>query len=325
MGMLWRGSHKFRGPVDFLRGVSGVIPTMAPGDVAGLNKQYYVNPTTGSDTANDGKSWHSPFASFEKGIDMCRFDADGSTIADDKSQRAFLFLAPGHYNETTQLLYSGYNISVIGCGPAVPGKDYGVSLNYDGSSASTAVVLINGSGNELAGVHIYDDAAIPAIYLYFPGDNNYIHDCVIEMDGTTATTGIYATTMKGSWIENVTIQGFKTYGIAAYYDAADQYAINGGIKGCHLHSNYSNTTGIYVHANLSCYNFWIQDNYVGLTNGTSCKGIDVDNTTGGYVTGNKVAVPTSSTPIEHAGGEAFWWANWTTAGTVTKCPNPATE
>jgi len=302
--------------------VKGWGGNMLPWGMAGKPKCFFVDASFGNN-GNDGRSWGSAFQTFEKGIDACRFDEGTTTIADDKAHRAFLFIAPGHYDETTQLLYSGYGISVIGCGGGVPGKDYGVSLNYAGGSASTAVVLINGSGNELCNVHIYNDAAIPAIYLAFPGDNNYLHDIVIEMDGTTATNGVYATTMKGSWIDNITVTGAKTYGIAAYYDAADQYAINGGIRNCHVTSNYSNTTGIYVHANLVCYNFWIQDNFVGLTNGSSCKGIDVDATSGVYVVNNYVSVPSSATPIEHAGGEQFWMGNHTAAGTTNADPAPA--
>ncbi len=302
--------------------VMGVSDFTMPYGQATSPKRFFVDPSFGSNS-NDGKSWRKAFQTFEKGIDMCRFDAGTTTIADDAAHRAFLFLAPGHYNETTQLLYSGYNISVIGCGIPVPGKDYGVSLNYDGSSASTAVVLINGSGNELCNVHIYDDAAIPAIYLYFPGDNNHIHDCVIECDGTTATYGIYATTMKGSRIERVTVTGAITTGISVHYDAADQYAINGWVKDCHVTSNASNCKGIFVHANLVCYNFWLEHNFVGLTNGSSCKGIDVDATSGAYVVDNYVSVPSSATPIEHAGGEQFWMGNHTAAGTTNADPAPA--
>ncbi len=302
--------------------VIGISDHTMPYGQATSPKRFFVDTSFGSNS-NDGKSWANAFQTFEKGIDMCRFDAGTTTIADDKAHRAFLFLAPGHYDETTQLLFSGYNISVIGCGIPVPGKDYGVSLNYAGGSASTAVVLINGSGIELANLHIYDDAAIPALYIYFPGDNNYVHDCVIECDGTTATYGIYATTMKGSWIENVTVHGAATTGIAIHYDAADQYAINGGVKGCHVYSNTSNTTGISVHANLVCYNFWLERNFVTLTNGSSCKGIDVNATSGVLVVDNYVSVPSSATPIEHAGGEQFWLGNHTAAGTTNADPAPA--
>ncbi len=293
------------------------------GQTLGLGRKvFFVDPSFGND-ANVGTSWRKAFKTFEKGIDACRFDLGTTTIADDVAHRAFLFLAPGHYNETTQLLFSGYNISVIGCSIPVPGKDYGVSINYDGSVTATAAMLINGSGIELARLHIYCDAAVPALYIYFPGDNNFVHDCVIECDGTNTTYGIYATTMKGSRIEDVTVTGAVTAGIGLEYDAADQYAINGRVKDCHITSAYSNTKGIHVHANLVCYNFWLEHNFVGLTSGSSCKGIDVDATSGLYVVDNYVSVPSSATPIEHAGGEQYWLGNHTAAGTTNADPAPA--
>lgn len=319
--MLWRGKQKFT-HIESVGFNSGFGDFMMPPGVVAHPKRYFVDPTNGNNS-NDGRSWFTAFETFEKGIDLCRFDHGTTDVADDKAHRAFLFLAPGHYNETTQLLFSGYNISVIGCGIPVPGKDYGVSLNYDGTASSTAAMLINGSGIELANLHLYCDAAIPALYIYFPGDNNYVHDLVIEADGTNCTYGIYATSMKGSWIERCTIDQCATAGIGVHYDAADQYAIDGGIKDCHIASNVSNTSGITVHANLVCRNFWVEHNFVGLTNGSSCKGIDVNSTSGVYVVDNYVSVPSSATPIEHAGGEQFWMGNHTAAGTTNADPAPA--
>jgi len=290
----------------------------------GHPKRFFVDPANGSDN-NNGRSWASAYATFEKGIDACRFvngDAGGTTITyTDKSVRSFLFLAPGHYNEDTELLWSGYNISVIGCGTPVPGKDYGVSLNYDGSSASTAAFLISGSGNEVCGLHIYCDAAIPALYVY-NGDNNFVHDIVIECDGTTCTYGIYTDSMKGSRIENVYIRNPITAGIYVA-GGADHYAIDGHIKDCSIGCATNGAVGIYVQSTNTCYNFWIDRNRVNMHGGSSDKGIDIDATSGVLVIDNYVSVPSSGTPIEHAGGEQFWMGNHTAAGTTNVDPAPA--
>jgi len=287
----------------------------------GYAKRFFVDPTNGSDS-NDGRSWRYPFATFEKGIDSCRFPhGETSLDYDDKSVRSFLFLAPGHYNEGAEMLFSGYNISVIGCGIPVPGKDYGVSINYDGATAATAAMGFSGSGIEICGLHIYCAEAIPA-FLIAGGDNNYIHDCVIECDGTNATYGIHANSMKGSWIERVTICGSKT--AAIYMDGgADRYCIDGGIRDCRLYSGSENTTGILLDVDMTCHNFWVDRNLVALSNGSSCKGIDINATGGVCVVDNYVSVPASATPIEHAGGDQFLMGNHTAAGTVNVDPNPA--
>jgi len=303
--------------------------TMPPGRASNLKPcHYFVDGTHGSD-GNDGLSWQRAFATFEKGIDQCRFTLGTTSVEETTDHRAFLFIAPGHYDETTQLLWSGHQISIIGCAGGIPGHDKGVSFNYSGNTSATAVMLVNGSGNELYNFHINSDAAVPSLYIYYPGDNNWIHRLVIQGDGTNSTYGIYTTSMKGSVIEDCTIHNHVTTGISVHYDAANQYAIHGGLFRNQIYSNASNCKGIYVHGSLTAYNFWIKNNLVALRNGSSCKGIDVDSDGSAsgavYVVDNYVSVPTSATAIEHAGGEQFWFGNHTTAGAVTKDPNPATE
>lgn len=286
------------------------------------NRHYFVSEDWGSDT-NDGKSWQNAFASFEKGIDMARFDAGStSAIAADKGQRAFVFVAPGQYNETTQLLWSGYNISVIGCGTGVPGKDYGVSFNYDGTASSTAAFLLSGSGNEIYNFHVYCDAAIPALYIA-GGDNNHIHNIVIECDGTNCTYGIQADSLKGSRIDGCYIDGAITAGI--YVDGgADRYMINGHIRDCHIYSSTSNAYGIHVDNGLVCRNFPIDRNIIELSTGSSGIGIWVDATSSGYptCTDNYVSVASSASPITHDGGDQYLMGNHTAAGTVNADPYP---
>jgi len=295
--------------------------TMPTGHASGdKNKFYFVSEDWGND-GNNGKSWKNAFASFEKGIDAARYDAGTTDIADDKGHRAYVFVAPGHYNETTELLFSGYNISVIGCGIGVPGKDYGVSLNYDGSASATAAFLFSGSGIEVHNLHIYCDAAIPAVYIA-GGDNNWLNNCVIECDGTNCTYGIQAASMKGSWITNCVVNGAKTAGI--WVEGGDgHYFITGGIRNNIVYSGTSNTTGILVDATNVCYGSLIDHNFVELRTGSSAKGIDVNATSGVLVTDNYVSVPSSATPIEHAGGEQYLMGNHTAAGTTNVDPNPA--
>jgi len=282
----------------------------------------HVDQAVGSDANTGGLTWEKPYATLDAAIDFARYQFGTTTISyTDKNRRFVVLVKPGHYNETS-LWWSGYNLSVIGCGPAVPGKDYGVSINYDGGETSTAAFLMSGSGNSLENVHVYCDAAIPAVYLY-NGDNNLIRNCVIEADGTNCTYGIKADSVKGSRIEGNVIQNTATAGI--YLDGgADRYFIEGWIRNNHIHSNVANTTGILVDVDMLSYNAWIDHNFVSLTNGASCKGIDVNTTSlGPCVTDNYVSVPSSATPIEHAGGDQFLMGNHTAAGTTNADPNPA--
>lgn len=282
----------------------------------------HVDGTNGSDANVGGPTWEKAYATIDAAIDYARYELGTTTISyTDKRRHKVVLIAPGHYNEG-EILWSGYNIHVVGCGPAVPGKDYGVSINYDGAADATAAFLISGSGNSLENVHIYCDFAAPAIYLY-NGDNNLVRNVVVEADGTNCTYGIKADSMKGSRIEGCVIQNTATAGI--YLDGgADRYFIEGWIRDNHIHSNVANTTGILVDVDMLSYNGWIDHNFVSLTNGASCKGIDVNTTSlGPVVCDNYVSVPSSATAIEHAAGDQFLLGNHTAAGTTNTDPNPA--
>lgn len=283
----------------------------------------HVDQQNGSDAYTGGPSWEKPYATLDAAIDFARYEFGTTDISYTDKNRLFVVLVkPGHYNETN-LWWSGYNLAVIGCGPGVPGKDYGVSINYDGGEDTTAAFLMSGSGNTLANVHITCAEAIPAVYLY-NGDNNLIKNVVIECDGTNCTYGIHAGSMKGSRIEDCVIGGAKTAGIYVA-GGADHYFINAKIKNNLIWSAVSNTTGILVddQNSLVAYGSVIEDNKVILTSGSSCKGIDVNNTGGILVCKNMVSVPSSATAIEHAGGDQFLIHNATAAGTTNVDPDPA--
>lgn len=282
------------------------------------NQVWYVDSVNGSD-GNSGRSWDDAYATIDKGIDQARYLPGTTTIDDTKDAHKLVLVAPGHYNEG-ELLFSGYNITIEGVGPGVPGKDYGVSINYDGAADATAAMAFSGSGITLRHLHIYCDFAAPAVYCA-GGDNNLIEDCVIECDGTLATYGIRMDSMKGSWIRNCVITGAITAGIYVN-GGANHYYIHGGIQDTLVYSSTSNTTGILVDNTVTAYNSVIERCKVSLATGSSAKGIDVNCTGGLLVVDNRVSVPASATPIEHAGGDQFLLHNATAAGTVNADPYP---
>jgi len=300
--------------------VDGDLATKFPGSEVIRVAQSY-NGQVGSD-GNDGSSWEEAFLTLQAAINYARYSkGTGAIDYSDKTRSKVVAVWPGHYNEG-EILWSGYNINVIGVGVEVPGKDYGVSINYDGAADATAAFAFSGSGNSVQNLHVYCDFAAPAIYCA-AGDNNLIRNCVIEGDGTNATYGIQMSSMKGSRVEGCIVNGVVTAGIYVA-GGADHYFINGWIRDCHVYMPGANKTGILVDSTNVAYNSVIDRNFVSCASGATSKGIDVNTTGGGpLVADNYVSVPSSATPIEHAGGDQFLLGNHTAAGTTNTDPNPA--
>jgi hypothetical protein len=281
-----------------------------------------VDSVLGDDDAESaGETWELPFATIQAGLNKARYLLGTTTIADAKNHRAKVLVAPGHYNE--QILFSGYGIDLIGLGSSVPGKDYGVVINYDGAVvAAPAVVAFSGSAISIQNVFIVQQAAYPALYIA-GGDNNLIRNVVIEGDNSLCTIGILAESMKGSWIRDCVITDFVTAGIHVA-GASEAYFLHGGIEGNFLFSQASSPTGILVDlTNLVARGSVIRNNDIVLELGASSKGIDVNHTGSILVRDNFVSVPTSGTPIEHAGGAGYMIGNHTAAGTTIVDPNTA--
>ena len=222
------------------------------------------------------------------------------------------------YSARSELQNAADAAALAAAGVMIVDDGYGNALvNYDGAVSTTAVFGFSGSGIEVANLHIHCTEAIPALYMA-GGDNNYVHDCVIECDGTNCTYGIHSISMKGSRIENCVITSAKTAGI--FCDGgADRYCINGGISGNQIYSGVSNSKGIYIESTMTCYNFAVDRNFIQLSSGTSCKGIDND-ATGVLITDNYVWVPASATAIEDAGSGTI--GNHTRTGTDIVDPDP---
>ena len=247
---------------------------------------------------NDGFDPRAPMLTLQAGINRARYQVGTTTVDSAKNHEAVVLVSPGHYNE--QILFSGYNVHIIGLGSPVPGKDYGVSINYDAAIvAAPAVFAFSGSGIRLSNLHIHCAGAIPALY-NAGGDNNLIENCIIECDGVNATYGIQMESMKGSWIKDCIIINPLTAGI--WLDGgADRYAIHGGIENCMIHSDIADVVGILIDADMTCYNFRVSRNFIDVEGG-GAGAIGIDNNAAGniFVTENALVMAAAAVPAESA-------------------------
>lgn len=172
-------------------------------------QKYYVHPN-GSDL-NDGLSWESAFKTIQHACNIARYVLGTTTIDDSKSRDKYIFIFPGVYNE--QVLFSGYNIHLIGLHFKLGNVDYGVVINKDEAVTTTCVVGFTGAGIEIAGLQIHNAAAIPSLYVPTPGDGCWVHDCYVDGDDTNATIGIDWEDCRNSVIENNRIFNHVTCGI----------------------------------------------------------------------------------------------------------------
>lgn len=167
---------------------------------------YYVDAINGSDS-NTGLSFDDAFATIQKACNTARYLPGTTTIDTAKDRDKYILIAPGQYNE--QILFSGYNIHLIGLGCRSNG-DYGVVVNYNDAVASTAVLGFSGAGLEIANICFNSAHAIPIILLSDTSDAVHIHDCWIKGDNSkTVTIGI-SCQIKNSLIENNIINGCIT-------------------------------------------------------------------------------------------------------------------
>jgi len=259
---------------------------------------WFVDDENGNDS-NDGMCWNNAFKTIQRAVNQARYGASSGALEYVlKAHHKFIFVRPGHYNLTSYISMSGYGMHLIGLG-AVPGKDYGVSLNYDGALAATGVIAFSGSHNSIQGIHISTDAAIPGIYIA-GGDNNLIEGNVIEGNGTTSTAGIYAPNMKGSWIRNNVIarciKGIDVPG------GVDCYFLFGGIVGNQIWSDIATAKGIHIASvvSLLTHGSRISHNFIALP-GASAKGIDIDHNGCIMVSENNIVMTGGGVGIETAG------------------------
>lgn len=286
-------------PYILRKGVSRVSDLVDGGSRFREEQVFFVDSVNGSD-ANSGLNPDDAYATMDKGIDQARYKTGTTTIDDTKSHHTLVLVAPGHYNEA--LLFSGYNITVEGMIAGAPGKDYGVCVNYDGSTDTTAALGISGSGICLRNLWIECQEAIPGLYIA-GGDNNLIENCVISGDDDM-TYGIHAASLKGTSIRNCVINGFATAGIW-FEGGADRYAIQGEIVDCNIHSDVSGAEGILIDSNIVSWAYRIARNHVDVLGGGSGSiGIDVNYTGNLFVTDNRVRAHT--TAIDHEGEGALW-------------------
>ena len=276
-------------------GGGGIIPGHA----------WYVDDENGDDL-NDGTCWASAFKTIQRGINQARYGAaTGALEYVLKGYHNYVFVRPGHYNQVDSdgnpkyISMTGYGTHLVGVEGGVPGRDYGVSINFDHAVDTTAVLAFGGSHNSIHNIHFGCAEAIPMVYMT-GGDNNLIEGCVFEGDNANCTEGILAPNMKGSWIRNNVIVncaiGIDVIG------GANCYFIYGGIVGNQIHSRVASAKGIYIAIAglLVSHGARISHNYISLDDAGAI-GIDIDHTGTILVSENNVCITGAGTGIETAG------------------------
>ena len=264
------------------------------------NRIYHVSDSHGNDDWS-GLSWKKAKQTIQAAINEARYVVGGTTISyTEKSIKSLVLVAPGHYNE--RVAWSGYGVDLVGCAHGRPGKDYGVSINYDQAltlADDVYVVAFGGSGNSIRNLYISCDEAMPGVTI-LAGDNNLIENCVIHSDNSLMTYGIHATSLKGTEIRDCIINGFATAGIW-FEEGADRYAIEGGIFDCRIHNDAANADGIlFDGAIVARGDFVIARNYIDvLGGGAGAIGIDINYVGTVFVAHNFVRAHTSG--YTHAG------------------------
>lgn len=200
-------------------------------------QRYYVHPD-GSDD-NDGLSWETAFATIQNACNVARYVKGTTTIDSSTDRDKYIFVFPGVYNE--QVLFSGYNIHLIGLHYKLGNVDYGVVINKDEAVTTTCVVGFTGAGIEIAGLQIHNVSAIPTLYVPTPGDGCWIHDNFIDGDDTNVTYGIQVADCRNSIIENNRVFGAVTAGISVGTDGTTWFR-NSRVTGNHV----AGTTGIGI-------------------------------------------------------------------------------
>lgn len=273
---------------------------------------YFVDSTNGSDTTGDG-SWGKPYAGIQAAVNAARGGSASDIDATDKSQFSFIYVLPGHYDLTTYISVSGYNIWVIGLG--TPGGDFGVTINYTRAhDATPATVVYSGSGIVLYNLFIKSAGAYPGIYCA-GGDNNYVINCMIEGDNSASTYGIQMDNMENSVIEHCTIWNVLTAGIYIPTGSGN-YFINSRIEDNLICVADTGGKGIYS-TMVTQYNNVIARNNIDVEGGGATgKGIDLDGTGNTIVRENAIIIETGATAIEH-GGHGILHNYVSTNGTVT--------
>lgn len=177
MSNLWRGSHKFRGLVQFQGGVNGLIPDRGNG------KTFYVDSRSwgsGDDDNLPGTDPNHPLATLAVAYGLCTAGANDYIVCLD-----------GYDNDTTTLTIAKTALHIIGVNGANHRSPF-VWMKV-GGTGDAAVFTLNGGdafNTEIAGFTLGADSSHPCITFGAGTTVNmcyaWIHHCAFAATGDTA-------------------------------------------------------------------------------------------------------------------------------------------
>jgi hypothetical protein len=149
MSMLWRGSHKFRGLVQFQGGVQGLLADRGNGQT------FYVDSRSwgsGDDDNLPGTDPNHPLATLATAYGLCTSGAGDYIVCLD-----------GYDNDTTSITIAKTNLHIIGVNGVNPRAPF-VWLSFNSGSEPPFILQGGDAANcEIAGFTLCGDASTPCI------------------------------------------------------------------------------------------------------------------------------------------------------------------
>jgi hypothetical protein len=181
MGMLWRGSHKFKGYTQFLAGVTGIFPERGNGKV------FWVNGESGDNDNLPGTNPDKPLLTIGAALALCTNYAHDIVCVTNYSSQAQAV-------ETWPIPVTVHQVHIVGVGHK---GDKMVTVHATGTDKSA--FLVTGNRVELANLEIAGKSGgSGAGVLVGDASGNgwgcYIHDCwfsVPRAPGASCANGVY--------------------------------------------------------------------------------------------------------------------------------------
>lgn len=258
----------------------GAAVVVAPGAIGTTGSTFWVDSTTGSDSASYGQSPDTPFATLDYAIGKCTAG---------KGDR--IYLMPGHaetLTATTTCTLDVTGVQVVGLGRGT------LQATFTLGTDKTATITVSGASCSIENIKVISDVADQAVGITVSAtaDGFTLKDCWLTDGGLTKELVIgvsIAALCTDVTIENcrfMTTVSAETGGCASAVKAvgaADRLRI------AHCYVNGHFTAAAFDLDQAACADVWIEDNHIIQIDTDAGLGISNHASTTGAVIRNLVA------------------------------------